>query len=250
MFSPANTKLKKLYDFKPLKPWLSDRRKVYSFDTLAGHACPGALKCKAKVIETETSRKLVDGSEQEFRCYAASQEVRLKNVYEKHKRNFEAIRRLSTTQVRTWLDTIIPANAGVIRMHSSGDFLNKRYFAGWMQFAELHPDTIFYAYTKSLPYWVDYGELPPNVILTASYGGKWDHMIPEYNLRSAIVVHDEDEADAMGLEIDRDDSHASDPNKRDSDFALEIHGSQRAGTEAAVAWEKIRRRKIKMAEVN
>jgi len=246
MFSPANSKLKKLYDFEPLQPWFEDRRKVYSFDTLAGHACPGALKCKAKVVEVEGRRKLQDGPKQEFRCYAASQEVRLTNVYEKHKRNFEAIRRLSTAQVRTFLSTIVPENMGVCRIHTSGDFLNKKYFLGWMQFAELHPKTIFYAYTKSLPYWVDYaGEVPPNMILTASYGGKWDELIPIHGLRSAIVVRDEDEAAAMGLDIDRDDSHASDPNHRESDFALEIHGSQRAGTEAAVAWEKIRRARIK-----
>lgn len=245
MFSPANSKLKKLYKYAPLSPYLTGHRKVYSFDTLAGHACPGALKCKAKAIETDTGRKLVDGPEQQFRCYAASQEVRLTNVYDKHKRNFEAVKRLTTAQLRTLLCTIVPENMGVCRIHSSGDFFNKSYFKGWMEFAALHPDTIFYAYTKSLPYWVEYrSDIPTNMILTASYGGKWDHLILEHGLRSAIVVHDQAEADSMGLEIDRDDSHASDPSRRDSDFALEIHGSQRAGTEAAIAWEKIRRTRI------
>lgn len=247
MFSPANSKLKKLYDFPGLQPWFSNKRKVYSFDTLAGHACPFALKCFAKVEITDGKRKMVDGPDQEFRCYAASQEVRLTNVYNKHAGNFERVRGKSSDQILSLLRKNKPSNMGVCRIHTAGDFISPMYFRGWLKFAESNPTILFYAYTKSLPYWVDMREdVPENLILTASYGGRRDDLIPEHRLRSAIVVHSEADAASLGLEIDRDDSHASDPTHRDSDFALEIHGSQRAGTEAAVAWEKIRRGRIKV----
>ena len=57
-----------------------------------------------------------------------------------------------------------------------------------------------------------------NFVLTASYGGRDDHMIDEFNLRSAKVVFSEAEAAELGLEIDHDDSHAAKPSLRDQDF--------------------------------
>ena len=51
-----------------------------------------------------------------------------------------------------------------------------------------------------------------NLILTASYGGRDDHLIGMIdglhgeNLRSAKVVFSEAEAEMLGLEIDHDDS--------------------------------------------
>ena len=47
-----------------------------------------------------------------------------------------------------------------------------------------------------------------NFILTASYGGTHDSIIKEYGLRYARVVFTTDEAHALGLSIDHDDSHA------------------------------------------
>jgi hypothetical protein len=47
----------------------------------------------------------------------------------------------------------------------------------------------------------------------------------------AYVVYTEEEAATRGLEIDHDDSHCL----GDKSFALLVHGSQRAGTEASKA---------------
>ena len=73
-------------------------------------------------------------------------------------------------------------------------------------------------------------------------------MIAEHELRSVKVVFSEAEAAKLGLEIDDDDTHASDPTKRDNDFALLIHGVQPKGSEAAVALRAIKKEK-KMASV-
>ena len=61
------------------------------------------------------------------------------------------------------------------------------------------------AFTKSLRFWVKrINDIPDNLILTASYGGFDDHMIKEYNLKSAMVVasHNKEE------EIDTNDDLA------------------------------------------
>ena len=47
-------------------------------------------------------------------------------------------------------------------------------------------------------------------------------------------------ANIAGLEIDHDDSHAADPTKCNQDFALLIHGTQPAGTEAATALRELK----------
>ena len=113
----------------------------------------------------------------------------------------------------------------------------------WYIVALRNPRTLFYAYTKSLRFWVgDLTENPElwNFVLTASYGGRDDHMIDEFNLRSAKVVFSEAEAEELGLAIDHDDSHAAKPTLRDDSFALLIHGTQPAGSEASIALKELK----------
>jgi hypothetical protein len=52
-------------------------------------------------------------------------------------------------------------------------------------------------------------EIPGNLILQASYGGKWDHLIAEHNLKSARVVWSTAEAEALGLQVDTNDRLAA-----------------------------------------
>ena len=113
----------------------------------------------------------------------------------------------------------------------------------WYAVALNNPNTLFYAYTKSLRFWLSVNEFPilHNFVLTASYGGREDHLIDEFNLRSAKVVFSEAEANILGLEIDHDDSHAARPSLRDTSFALLLHGTQPKGSEAAEALKVLKR---------
>lgn len=134
----------------------------------------------------------------------------------------------------------LPDDAGCVRIHVAGDFKLLNYFDAWLEVAARNPDRRFYAYTKSLPFWVKrLDALPPNLLLTASRGGKADCLIDEHGFREARVVFSEAEADAMGLEIDHDDSHAALPGPS---FALLIHGIQPAGSEAGKAVRTLRGR--------
>jgi hypothetical protein len=135
----------------------------------------------------------------------------------------------------------MPDNLGICRIHVAGDFFNRNYMEAWTLVARSNPDRLFYAYTKSLQYWLDLrNDIPDNLVLTASYGGRDDHLIATEGLRSATVVFSEAEADRLGAEIDHDDSHAARPSLRDQSFALLLHGTQPAGTGAATALKELK----------
>ena len=251
-FSTANDKLKKLYKLRNtiLKNWLRAKigrstAKVYSFDMLSGIDCPAAKLCRSKAEQQDDgSRKIKDGPDTQFRCFSASQEVLFTNVYNSRKRNHDAIHSLETSDAMA--DAIlaaIPKDCRVVRIHVAGDMFSHKYFLAWIKVASRRPDILFYAYTKSLNYWVRSRDMvPSNLVLTASYGGQHDHLIAEHGLRSAKVVFSEQEAADLGLEIDRDDSHACDPTRANQDFALLIHGVQPKGSKAAEALKILKKK--------
>tara|TARA_R100000008_G_scaffold68359_1_gene45567 strand:+ start:1160 stop:1951 length:792 start_codon:yes stop_codon:yes gene_type:complete len=252
-YSKANAKLKKLYKVEALTEWLKfgrwDRKaNVYSLDLLSGWSCPFAKDCKSKVHETgnltksgNLETKLKDGIHTLFRCFSASQEVLLPNVYKKRKANYELLKACeSVDEMADLLDMSMPIDAGIVRQHVGGDFFNEMYFLAWLELASRHPDTLFYAYTKSLSFWVKHMDKVNslnNVVLTASRGGYQDHLIEKHNLRESVVVYSEQEADSLGLEIDHDDSHAA---LNGGDFALLIHGTQPKGSEAGKAVRELK----------
>ena len=243
-FSKANAKTQALKNDSELADYLTDKRKIYSLDLLSGYSCPYAEKCLSKAVQLPTGkRKIRDGKKTEFRCFSASQEVQYTNVYNSRKHNFDLLRKKNHAEMVSLINGSLPENAGIVRIHVAGDFFSLPYMHAWYEVAMLNPNVLFYAYTKSLRFWVGgINELPilHNFVLTASYGGTHDHMINEFNLRSAKVVFSEAEAAELGLEIDHDDSHAAKPTLRDDSFALLIHGTQPAGSEASTALKKLK----------
>ena len=244
IFTSANAKTKKLYKVKALKPYLQNKRKVYNFSLPAGYTCPGALDCLSKAVkQNDGTYKIVDGEKSVFRCFAASDEVRYKECREGRWHNFDIlsdlVRRGSKPEnLARIIDDSLPVNAGIIRIHVSGDFFNLVYLRAWFHVARhLRPDLLFYAYTKSLvalQFTLKHETKPANLALTLSAGGRYDTMITDIGIRQAVVVYSEEEAQQLGLEIDDDDSHAADPTKN-KDFALLIHGTQPKGSVAGKA---------------
>ena len=243
-FSKANAKTQALKNDSELADYLTGNRKIYSLDLLSGWSCPHAKDCLSKAIITdEGKRKIKDGKHTKFRCFSASQEVQYTNVYNSRKHNFDLLRNSDYEEMVELIHGSLPKDAGIVRIHVAGDFFSRDYMHAWYIVALRNPRTLFYAYTKSLRFWVgDLTENPElwNFVLTASYGGRDDHMIDEFNLRSAKVVFSEAEAVELGLEIDHDDSHAAKPTLRDDSFALLIHGTQPAGSEASTALKKLK----------
>jgi hypothetical protein len=239
-FSKANTKLKKLYKIPELQEWLVGKRnKIYSLDKPAGWSCPFAKDCLSKAVLKDNKTTIKDGKHTKFRCYAASQEAQYRETYEMRRYNFSLIKGKTEEQITKRLEHSLPANIGINRIDSSGDFHSQAEFNAWVNIAIAHPDVLFYAYTKSLVYWIawlkEHGSLPHNLVMTASRGGRTDYLIDKHGLREAVVVYSEQQAADLGLEIDNDDSHASRPSLRHQSFALLIHGTQPKGSEAGIA---------------
>jgi len=247
-FSKANAKIEALAKVESLQKYL-EGKKVYSFDLLSGYSCPFAKECLSKATEnSEGKRTIKDGPDTEFRCFSASQEVQYTALYNLRKNNFDSLRKLNTIELVKEILEAMPKDLGVCRIHVAGDFFNEKYFLAWLTIAKMFPQKLFYAYTKSLTYWLTNQSLVdslPNFILTASYGGKSDALIESHSLRASTVVFSEPEAESLGLTIDHDDSHAADPELQDQDFALLIHGTQPKATKASRALQLLRKNKVK-----
>lgn len=245
-FSEANSKIQALSQVPALEKYLK-KRKVYSFDLISGHTCPFANECLSKVVEVDEKRKIQDGKNTKFRCFSASQEAIYTNVYNLRKANRDALTGKTADQMAEIINSAIPKNLGVCRLHVGGDFFNPAYFEAWLQVVANNPDRLFYAYTKSLPYWVNNIAIVnqlDNLVLTASYGGRRDDMISFYNLRSAIVVNHPNDTE---LEIDHTDEHAANPESKNEDFALLIHGIQPKDSDAAKGIKRLKAENVKYA---
>lgn len=237
--SKANSKLQKLAKIAG--------KSVWSLDLLAGHTCPAAKDCKSCVRNS----KIKDGPHTKFRCYAASLEAIYPLTYAAHKYNTELLRNKTAAQITSLILNSLPKNVGIIRLHSSGDFMNKEYFYGCIGAIKATPHINWYAYTKCLSYIKEYvdnfgacdikhGRLLPNFYVTASYGGKYDSLIEEMQIRSTKVILEEDEAARNDTLIDTTDSFASSLSPT---FSLLIHNSQPANSKAAKAVAKLRKNK-------
>ena len=188
---------------------------VYEFNLPTGTTCPFALECKVTVDRDTGKFDVYDGA---YRCYAASAE-RFPGVRKHRWNNFLYAKGGGIPQV--------PNKCSAVRIHSSGDFFNQAYFDTWLGVARANPQVEFWAYTKSLGYWVKrLGEIPGNLILTASYGGAQDDLIERHNLKNVIVY--ETLADVPpDREVDYNDDLARVPGN----FALldNMKNSKKAG---------------------
>lgn len=65
-----------------------------------------------------------------------------------------------------------------LRIHTGGDFYNRRYLQRWFRIIEQCPQVHFYTYTKMIPFFKFYkSPLPKNLTVIYSYGGQWDKLI-------------------------------------------------------------------------
>lgn len=227
IFGKANAKLVKLQT--------KLGKRLFTFSTLSGWNCPGAKDCQSFATETPNGMKIRDGKHTVFRCFSASQEVIFPAVYNARKQNSELIALVAHNK-KAALDLVLsslPAKCEVLRLHVAGDMKTQGYFDLWLEVARKRPDILFYAYTKSIPFWVKrLGQIPVNFILTASIGGKYDELAIQHKLRTATVVNSEADAKKLGLPIDHDDYLAA---THGPSFALLLHGPQPKGSKASAA---------------
>jgi hypothetical protein len=169
---------------------------VYEWNLPTGTTCPFALECKVTVNRTTGKFDIHRG---QYKCYAAGPE-RFPGVREHRWKNFEFAKGGGIPT--------LPDGCRAVRIHASGDFFNQEYFDMWIDLAKAHPHVEFWAYTKSLSYWIKrINEIPDNLILTASRGGKLDSLIDEYNLKSVTVFKSKNDV-PVHLDVDDNDDLA------------------------------------------
>ena len=169
---------------------------VWEWNLPSGHSCPFAVDCLVKV---DRNTGTFNNKSKLFRCYAASSE-RFPSVRKHRWSNYDYVVNGGVPK--------LPKNCNAIRIHASGDFFNQQYFDMWVSIAKLNKDVEFWAFTKSINYWVcRINDIPKNLILTASYGGVHDNLISEYGLKSAKVYSSIGEI-PNNLPIDTNDDYA------------------------------------------
>jgi hypothetical protein len=173
---------------------------VYEWNLPTGSTCPFAKECKVSV-DRHTGKFSINRGE--YKCYAASAE-RFPAVREHRWKNFEL--------VKQGIKPEIPKGCKAIRIHAAGDFFNQDYFDLWLEIAKANKEVEMWAYTKSLRYWVNrINEIPDNLILTASYGGREDYLISEHNLKN-VVIYPSPLLVPNDRQIDCNDDYARMPN--------------------------------------
>lgn len=211
-----------------------DKLQAVSFELPAGYTCPFADICKSIANRHgkefgKTGKKIKDYGE--YRCFAASQEAQYPGLRNKRWRNLDLLKQaggakeqaeLILRSLKYFEQTKRPI--GIFRIHSSGDFFDQPYFDAWLNVIKHRTDILFYAYTKSLPYWKErMGEIPKNFNLIASEGGKNDYMIDQNKFRKAVILPDMDAAKKRKLSIDVNDFLAAFDK---GDFGMLLHGTQ------------------------
>ena len=214
------------------------------FNLPAGKTCPGAMLCKSFAVVENGKRRIQDGEHTEFRCFAASSEVQYDAVFENRASNLQMIvdaikHGIVVDLIHNSIQFYRTRNTKKVRIHESGDFFSGAYLDAWIEVAHRNPDLQFYCYSKSLQLFLNF-KLPANFFMTASYGGKWDHLIDEgFFTRYSKVFMTEEDATAAGLEVDHDDSHCF----GDQPFALLVHGTQPKGSVWGAAIRQRRKNK-------
>jgi hypothetical protein len=221
-FSFGNSKMNKLAHFLGLA-----KNQVASFDLPAGFTCPAANLCLA-YANRETG-KITDGANSLFRCYAASLEAVFKGARLAHWHNYDLLTAAGEDMV-SLLEASLPKQIKIVRIHSSGDFFNKRYFQAWVKVAENHPEVKFFGYTKVLPY-VN-ADKPDNFRLVYSFGGKMDNQVTSEPV--SYVINTPEDGGIMGLQVACQENPVDDFQlvMEGKTFALALHGTQKKGARA------------------
>ena len=211
-----------------------------TFALPSGYTCPGALLCLA-MAERHTG-KLIDGPEQEFRCFEASIENFRPNVRFSRWRNFELLQHRSADEQAELLLAGLAAKrdhkSTHVRWFTGGDCYSAELRDAIFKTCRQTPDLTHYYYTKNLPLLAPdltrLIQLPDNMRVTASWGGRFDYLITAGLFhRSARVVHTRAEAAELGLAIDFNDRLAW--QDLASHFCHLSHGGQRSGSPAQLA---------------
>jgi hypothetical protein len=120
---------------------------VVIVDLPAGFTCPYSKDCGDKV--NPKTGKMIFNPKAKFRCFAATSELISPAARVKRWRNYNLIRKYDTSKeiaeliAASFNANLKAQNAAKVRIHSSGDFFNQKYFNAWLIFAKAMPEKHF-----------------------------------------------------------------------------------------------------------
>lgn len=154
-------------------------------------------------------------------CYARQGAYNFKAPKTKHEKNLALTLLPNFKQLA--LDELLKIKPDVVRIHDSGDFYNAEYLAKWIDIASAMPDVKFYAYTKMV-HLIKQTELPKNLQIIFSLGGRQDLMIDQKTDRHSRVFETVDALQAAGyIDASDDDMLALTDNPK---IGLVYHGGK------------------------
>jgi hypothetical protein len=178
---------------------------IHNFGITAVKACPFAGECKKA-------------------CYATMGAYAWSNVKSAYDKRFDITKQDDFVEIMD--NEIKRRKISVIRIHDSGDFYNLVYVKKWYEIMKRNPEIKFYAYTKSLLYFIDkqgdyLSDIPKNFTVIFSYGGLLDHLIDREKHAHSVVFSTLDELNnADYVDVSNDDALAI-TNKK---IGLVYHG--------------------------
>jgi len=102
-----------------------------------------------------------------------------------------------------------------IRIHDSGDFYSPQYLNKWVDIATQNTNVIFYAYTKSIKFFINGLKLPKNLKIIFSEGSKTDNLINVAKDRHARIFKSKELLQAAGyIDASTNDLKAITSNKK------------------------------------
>jgi len=102
-----------------------------------------------------------------------------------------------------------------IRIHDSGDFYSPTYLQKWVDIATQNKEVIFYAYTKSIKFFINGLKLPKNLKIIFSEGSKTDNLINTAKHRHARIFKTVEALNASGyINASTNDLKAITDNKK------------------------------------
>jgi len=102
-----------------------------------------------------------------------------------------------------------------VRIHDSGDFYSPLYLQKWVDIANDNKEVIFYAYTKSIKFFVEGFAVPTNLKIIFSEGSKTDNLINVNKHRHARIFKTSQELKSAGyIDASSNDLQAITDNKK------------------------------------
>jgi hypothetical protein len=138
-------------------------KKIKIFNLPAGKSCPDASICYKN-------------------CYAKKAEGIYPGVRAARERNFRMAKENSDLLKKQILAKLVDGD--IVRIHESGDMFSQEYLDMWTEIVKARPNTIFYAYSKTLGRW-DWSKIKslPNFNVVGSIIGGLRNFGPEEEVK-------------------------------------------------------------------